>query len=128
MNVFVSKNLKRYPSVYETFTQPPINAGVLNTTNIWLRDFMPVKTSKGCVKFNYKGYGIDILEAYAKYPQLVVDEKLWRKYKPVKTDIILDGGGNCVRVADDKYVITEIVFKHNKNYKRKTLQKGNGIL
>jgi agmatine deiminase len=89
---------------------------ISGTKNVWCRDWMPVQTPGGFVKFTYKGYGM--LE---KYPQLRVDEHCWGDFADAfRSDIILDGG-NVVRWGD-RVLMTDIVFTHNPGYDRTLLR------
>lgn len=118
--VYVSLALNRYPEVFsklcDCLLQHDISLEfVYYTTNIWCRDYMPVQIDRDrFVKFNYK--------KSKKYPQLKVPPRSWNHIPNVKkTNIVLDGG-NCVR-RKNKAIITDMVFKHNPQYNRQTLEK-----
>jgi agmatine/peptidylarginine deiminase len=122
--IFLSGALsERYPFVYARLKSilsiNKINVRtILGTGNIWIRDWFPVQTPSGFVKFAYKGYGPD---AYDKYPQLIVPEYCWRSvlHSVKVSDIILDGG-NIERYGD-RVIMTEIVFTHNPGIERTVL-------
>jgi len=76
---------------------------------------MPLQVGANFVKFVYK-----YQEIIDKYPQLEVPEKCWQIHPNiVRSEIVLDGG-NCVRHGD-KAIITDIIFRHNKDFKKKDL-------
>ena len=87
-----------------------------NTCDIWLRDFMPVKTGSGkYVSFRYQPSYLD------DYPELKTD---FRKdisgqlslENIVYSDINLDGGNVVFSPSKTKAVISDRVFMENFNY------------
>lgn len=118
--VYIAEALRRYPIIYLSIgmacRECGINHGIImDTPNIWARDYMPVQTDSGFVKFRYKS-GLSTYDI-KKYPQLKVLEKCWDWLPNVKTSEIVLDGGNCVR-GGDKFYITDIVFKHNPRYRK----------
>ena len=120
--VYTSNALSRYPKVRGAIVATLAEHGlehrsIEGTSNIWCRDYMPVPTPTGLVKFNYKGYGdldtIATVGGYANYPQLVVPDDCWRSLPNLgRSDIILDAGGNCA-CSEHLAVITDVVYRHN---------------
>jgi agmatine/peptidylarginine deiminase len=113
--ICLPKALLRYPSVHAKIALACEKCGIkivpiINTKNIWARDYMPIQVNDYFIKFKYKGYGPG--DPYENYPHLMVS-KLSYDFLPLvlESDIILDGG-NCQRI-DDLVFITEIVFAHN---------------
>lgn len=87
-----------------------------NTCDIWLRDFMPVKTGSGkYVSFRYEPSYLD------DYPELKTD---FRKDISVQlslenivySDINLDGGNVVFSPSKTKAIISDRVFMENFNY------------
>ena len=93
-----------------------INYKLLNNTkDIWLRDFMPVKTKSGkYVSFRYEpGYLKD-------YPELRTDFRSeiapsFSLEKLVYSNINLDGGNIVFSPSKEKVIISNRVFKENPN-------------
>ena len=87
-----------------------------NTRDIWVRDFMPVKTGSGkYVSFRYEPSYLD------NYPELKTD---FRKdisgqlslENIVYSDINLDGGNMVFSPSKTKVVISDRIFTENWNY------------
>ena len=87
-----------------------------NTHDIWLRDFMPVKTKSGkYISFRYE-------PRYLKdYPELRTDFR--REIAPslslenlVYSDINLDGGNIVFSPSRETAVISDRIFMENRNY------------
>ncbi len=91
-----------------------------NTNDIWLRDFMPVKTKSGkYVSFRYEPSYL------AKNPQLRTNFKTDiapQFVLPVTySNINLDGGNVVFSPSKTKAVITDRVFSENPEYDKNTL-------
>ena len=90
---------------------------VEGTKDIWMRDFMPVKSTDGkYIQFDYHPI---YLKKYSKY---ITDGSLIAKQlgiETIKTDIKLDGG-NFV-CYNGKAIITSRIFKENPQYKEENL-------
>ncbi len=87
-----------------------------NTHDIWLRDFMPVKTKSGKhVSFRYEpSYLKDYPELHTDFrkeiaPSLSLD-------KLVYSDINLDGGNIVFSPSKETAVISDRIFTENQNY------------
>lgn len=124
--VFIANSLQRYPLVYNSLiTNLKVNGikvEVLDTSNIWTRDYMPIQTRNGFVKFQYKTL------KYEQFPQLRIDFKspYWisvlNRFNELKfSDIVLDGGNCQMNSKRDIAVITDVVFKNNSEYKKEDL-------
>lgn len=87
-----------------------------NTRDIWLRDFMPVKTKSGkYVSFRYEPSYLD------GFPELRTDFRIdiapnldFKNF--VYTDINLDGGNVVFPPSKETVVISDRVFTENLNY------------
>ena len=117
--VFIPACLIRYPETYGRLCSKLSTAGVhvqaiYDTANVWARDYMPVQTPTGFVKFRY-------VKDFEKYPHLHVNDLCWRTLLQGVTisDIALDGG-NVVRHGD-RILMTEQVFKDNPGVNRTVL-------
>ncbi len=92
-----------------------------NTKDIWLRDFMPVKTKSGkYVSFRYEPSYL------ADDPQLRTDFKTdiapnFKVDNLVYTDINLDGGNVVFSPSKEKVIISDRVFSENPEYDKNTL-------
>ena len=92
-----------------------------NTRDIWLRDFMPVKTKSGkYLSFRYEPSYL------ANAPQLRTDFKtdIAPKFKLenlVYSDINLDGGNVVFSPSKEKVIISDRVFSENPEYDKNTL-------
>ena len=124
--VYIAESLKRYPLVYypliTNFKANDIEVEILDTLNIWTRDYMPIQTKTGFVKFKYKTL------KYDEYPQLQIDFehpywlstfKIFDKLKC--SNIILDGGNCQMNPEKDTAVITNVIFENNPDYTKKGL-------
>ena len=87
-----------------------------NTSDIWLRDFMPVKTKSGkYISFQYE-------PSYLKdYPKLRTDFR--KEIAPslslenlVYSDINLDGGNIVFSPSRETAIISDRIFMENRNY------------
>lgn len=92
-----------------------------NTKDIWLRDFMPVKTRSGkYVSFWYEpSYLADDLQLRTNFktdiaPSFKVDNLVY-------TDINLDGGNVVFSPSKEKVIISDRVFSENPEYDKNTL-------
>lgn len=92
-----------------------------NTRDIWLRDFMPVKTKSGkYVSFRYEpSYLADDLQLRTNFktdiaPSFKVDNLVY-------TDINLDGGNVVFSPSKEKVIISDRVFSENPEYDKNTL-------
>ena len=121
--VYQSKALDRYPEVKAAIRKEVLGHNLYyreldGTGNIWCRDYMPVPTPSGLVKFAYKAG----LEAYAAYPQLAVPKSCWGDMYPCRqSSLILDGGGNCT-CSENLAVITDVVYRHNPDQSPKQIR------
>jgi len=124
--VYIANSLKRYPLVYHplitNLKANGIEVEILDSTNIWVRDYMPIQTKNEFIKFTYKTLGYD------EWPQLKIDPDsdywlaVFGKFKNlINTDIILDGGNCQMNRERDVAVITDVVFKNNPEYKNEDL-------
>lgn len=92
-----------------------------NTKDIWLRDFMPVKTKSGkYVSFRYEPSYL------AGDPQLRMNFKTdiapsFKVDNLVYTDINLDGGNVVFSPSKAKVIISDRVFSENPEYNKNTL-------
>lgn len=92
-----------------------------NTKDIWLRDFMPVKTKSGkYVSFRYEPSYL------ANDPQLRTNFKTdiapnFKVDNLVYTDINLDGGNVVFSPSKEKVIISDRVFSENPEYDKNTL-------
>ena len=92
-----------------------------NTKDIWLRDFMPVKTKSGkYVSFRYEpSYLANDLQLRTNFktdiaPSFKVDNLVY-------TDINLDGGNVVFSPSKEKVIISDRVFSENPEYDKNTL-------
>ena len=92
-----------------------------NTKDIWLRDFMPVKTKSGkYVSFRYEpSYLAKNLQLRTNFktdiaPSFKVDNLVY-------TDINLDGGNVVFSPSKEKVIISDRVFSENPEYDKNTL-------
>jgi agmatine deiminase len=113
--VYIAEALNRHPEVFNGMRDAlrfvNVDCRVLDTSNIWVRDWAPIQTPSGFVKFQYKAPGL----GYEAYPQLVVPDSVWEPLENYgrieRSDIVLDGG-NVVRYGD-RVIMTRMVFEHN---------------
>ena len=116
--IYVSSALEsRYLSVFCRLRTKLQLAGVhfrvLPSTNIWLRDWMPIEVGKHFVKFDYA-------KNFARYPQLKICDSCWKHLVDVRHSPIVLDGGNVVRL-NDRVLMTDIVFEHNQGVERTIL-------
>jgi agmatine deiminase len=103
MSIYISKALReQYPAIVSVLEKHVV-LKELDSPNLWIRDWAPVKIHGAYVKFKYKGYD--------GFPQLRVDYRCWAHFNARESDIFLDGG-NVVQDQQTAF-ITEIVFKNN---------------
>jgi agmatine deiminase len=114
--VYVAEYLKqRYPVMFYpakvNFEANGIELRTIpKTQNIWTRDYMPIQVGDHFVRFQYKTVGYD------DWPQMKVTGEEWLDLVPVyESQLILDGGG-IIR-SQDKAVVTEKVFRDNRDWK-----------
>lgn len=88
---------------------------ISGTSNIWIRDYMPLQVDSHFVEFKYK-------KSFKKYPQLIVESELWSFLKDIYQVHLIMDGGTIVR-GYDKAIITEKVIKDNNDMKRNDLIK-----
>ena len=103
--------------LFATLTAHGVSYKLLdNTRDIWLRDFMPVKTKSGkYISFRYA-------PSYLKdYPELRTDFR--KEIAPslsleslVYSDINLDGGNIIFSPSRETAVISDRIFMENRNY------------
>lgn len=104
--VYVSKALKkRHPAIFDAITLSTHWEFGGCPTNIWIRDYMPVPTSKGLVKFQYKTVGCD------KWSQLKVPKSTGQTFNPIVSSIVLDGG-NVVQ-GESHVLVTQMLLRQN---------------
>lgn len=108
--------------LFATLTAHGIQYELLkNTRDIWLRDYMPVKTKSGkYVSFRYEPSYL------ANAPQLRTDFKTdiapnFKVDNLVYTDINLDGGNVVFSPSKEKVIISDRVFSENSEYDKNTL-------
>ena len=92
-----------------------------NTNDIWLRDFMPVKTKSGkYISFRYEpSYLVNAPQLRTNFktdiaPNFKVDNLVY-------TDINLDGGNVVFSPSKEKVIISDRVFSENPEYDKNTL-------
>ena len=113
MVVFHSRALReQFPDIVRTMdnrlSERDIDFVEIDSFNLWLRDFMPIKTGSCYTKFKYK--------RNPKYSWLEVNPDCWSFVNADYSDIILDGG-NVVQ-NEDVVFMTEQVFKNNPSISR----------
>jgi agmatine deiminase len=104
--VYLSSELRRqHPTVFEemslVFWWNETVCKEIESKNLWVRDWMPVKTKNGLVKFRYDP---------TKYRK-PVPRKCWSDFHPKLSKIYLDGGN--VEQSKDKVLMTEMVLVKN---------------
>ena len=112
------KYLPFYNRLVKLFKDNNLSCEFLGETkDIWMRDFMPVKSTDGkYILFDYHPIYLK------KYPKYITDGSLIAKQlgiEIIKTDIKLDGG-NFV-CYNGKAIITSRIFKENPNYSKQEL-------
>lgn len=92
-----------------------------NTKDIWLRDFMPVKTKSGkYVSFRYEpSYLADDLQLRTNFKTDIAPN--FKFDNLVYTDINLDGGNVVFSPSKEKVIISDRVFSENPEYDKNTL-------
>lgn len=124
--VYIANSLERYPLVFNSLITHlkanRVEVEILDTLNIWVRDFMPIQTRKGFVKFQYKTL------KYEQYPQLRIDfdspywAALFKRFKNLQySNIILDGGNCQMNTKKNIAIITDVVFINNPEYRKRDL-------
>ena len=125
--VYMASALSRYADtmgqMMSALARHGVEVKILDTGNIWLRDWMPIQVGDHFVKFAYKGYGGDAVlsqagGSYAKWPWLNVPDSTWRVVgKNIrKCPIVLDGGNIIWSPKRDRVICTDIMFRHNPAY------------
>ena len=112
------KYLPFYNRLVKLFEYNNLSCKFIEGTNdIWMRDFMPVKSMDGkYIQFDYHPRYLK------KYPKLITDGSLITKQlniDTIKTDIKLDGGNFVCR--NKNAIITSRIFKENPNYSKQEL-------
>lgn len=94
---------------------------ILNTKDIWVRDFMPVKTRTGnYISFRYEpGYLYDYPELRTDYRKDVSCEQ--KIDELIYSDINLDGGNIVFSPSKEKAVISDRIFRENPVYRSAVL-------
>jgi agmatine deiminase len=88
----LSKGLKKhFPSVFNAITSCGEWQFCGTEDNIWVRDYMPVRTVFGPVQFGYR--------------------------KKIKAEIVLDGGN--VVTTPGKVILTDIIFRQNRHLSKR---------
>ena len=107
----LSKGLKKhFPSVFNVITSCGEWQFCGTGDNIWVRDYMPVKTVFGPVRFGYKTVG------YEKYKLLRVPDAARTEGQVLHSELTLDGGN--VIETPKQVIITEVAFTQNPSYSR----------
>jgi agmatine deiminase len=108
--VFIAAELsKRYPHIAALIQGMLSDRDVSckeisGTGNIWVRDYMPIRTNSHYTKFTY--------HCPERYPQMRVSPDVWHPYCEAESPVVLDGGNV---VMNDQYVLmTDIIFRHNR--------------
>lgn len=123
---YLLKSTDKYISavdrLFSTLTENGVQYKLIdNTKDIWLRDFMPVKTKSGkYVSFRYEPSYL------ANDPQLRTNFKTdiapnFKVDNLVYTDINLDGGNVVFSPSKEKVIISDRVFSENPEYDKNTL-------
>ena len=110
--VYTSAALCRHPETFNAIADALAKLDIphhslAGTDNIWCRDFMPVPTAVGLVKFGYTNYG------YRKLKHLRVPDSCWNFMDTTASPINLDGGN--VEEGEEKVLICDMVFRKNRN-------------
>lgn len=108
------KYISAVDRLFSTLTENGVQYKLIdNTKDIWLRDFMPVKTKSGkYVSFRYEPSYL------ANDPQLRTNFKTdiapsFKVDNLVYTDINLDGGNVVFSPSKEKVIISDRVFSEN---------------
>jgi len=95
---------------FAALTSNGVEVKLLDThRNIWLRDFMAVRTGDHFTKFAYKTFG------HGEYDCLRVPRNCWLDFNPALSRIVLDGGN--VAECDSCVLMTKAIFRHNPKQK-----------
>lgn len=113
---------RRHPGVHKILSEGCQSHGIefyeiADCHNIWVRDWMPVQVGDAgeFLKFQY-GYGQD----NPQFKSLEVSRSNWRWLSGVRGARVRLDGGNVVRQGSHA-ILTDIIFQHNPDLKRKTL-------
>jgi agmatine deiminase len=88
---------------------------IQGTSNIWVRDWMPIQTMLGRIEFVYGN------ETRRKYPILKINQAEIGEFIEGLLPFVLDGG-NVVQ-NETHVLITEAVFRDNPSLERKTVMR-----
>jgi len=124
--VYIANSLNRYPLVYNSLITNlkanSIEVEILDSLNIWTRDYMPIQTGTGFIKFKYKTL------KYEQYSQLRInfDSPYWasvlRRFDNLKhSNIVLDGGNCQMNPQKDIAVVTDVILINNPEYEKEDL-------
>lgn len=88
------------------------------TKDIWARDYMPIQVSSNrFIQFRYEPR---YLKGYKKYQTTPAEIKLLHDYNIKTSNINLDGGN--IVCSSDKVILTERVYKENKELPKSKIQ------
>lgn len=92
-----------------------------NTRDIWVRDFMPVKTKSGAyVSFKYEpSYLKNCPELRTNYKQVIRNQVVLPKV--TYSDINLDGGNIVFSPSREKVIISDRIYSENPDYSKNIL-------
>lgn len=87
-----------------------------NTRDIWLRDFMPVKTKSGkYISFRYEpSYLKDYPKLHTDFRKEIAPSLSFESF--VSSDINLDGGNIVFSPSRETAIISDRIFMENRNY------------
>lgn len=116
------KYISAVDRLFSTLTENGVQYKLIdNTKDIWLRDYMPVKTKSGkYLSFRYEpSYLADDSQLRTNFktdiaPNFKVDNLVY-------TDINLDGGNVVFSPSKEKVIISDRVFSENPEYDKNTL-------
>lgn len=83
----------------------------IHSNNLWIRDWMPIRTVEGYTKFRY---GLE-----ERFPRFSIASSRWINYASNTSDIYLDGGN--VEQNGTHVLMTTMVFKRNPKWTKKQL-------
>lgn len=114
--VVADRLVARHPDVFHVIAgackENNLKLRVVESVNIWTRDFMPIQCRSGMVKFRY-GYASD----NPTQRNLRINSKSWQWLgRILKSDLRLDGGN--VIGDTGRAIMTDTVFRHNREVKR----------
>jgi agmatine deiminase len=114
-NVYTSAALMRHPDTFnaisEILARNDISHHSIDTRqNIWIRDFMPVRTGIGFVKFNYES------ALYRSSNILTLPKDCGSSFATGSCSVFLDGGN--VEVGEEKVLMCDMVFRNNPQMKK----------